>query len=155
MAKKYFLMAALALIVAGEAYFLWIRPRRTVLSADSDLKSQYERILRADRDGGATPQATLALFIEALRIGDAEQASRYFLPDITGSRRQWLDQLKQIKKRGLFSRMADDMKRQARPRPPAYPDDAGFELFNEDGTVGVFIDMERNPYTGLWKIERI
>ncbi|MBI1957439.1 MAG: hypothetical protein HYS44_03220 [Candidatus Niyogibacteria bacterium] len=43
--------------------------------------AELERLYAEDTYGGQTPEETLQLFIDALKAGDIELASRYFLPE--------------------------------------------------------------------------
>lgn len=42
------------------------------------IMSEWERQYREDTYGGATPEETLRLFIDALQKGDTELAAKYF-----------------------------------------------------------------------------
>ena len=51
--------------------------------------------MKNDTFGGATPEETLALFIEALEAEDVELASKYFLPDDREEMKSDLEKAKQ------------------------------------------------------------
>ena len=152
MNKIYFLMVlVLVLLVAGGAvYYFW---PQAVVDPGMLLIQNYEKQMRADTYGGKTPEETLKLFIEALKKEDVELASKYFILDDNGSREKWVVRLNELKEKKLLLTMAEDIEKDAKPAKPVYEGDAGFELFNNDGTVGVLIDMELNKYSGVWKIE--
>lgn len=116
--------------------------------------AQYDEAMRADREGGKTPEETLRLFVSALRADDPARASRYFTFDASFSRKKWLERLTKLKKQGLFGVMADDIETHARRARAAYDGDAQFEIMNSDGTIGALIDMELNAFSGVWKLER-
>lgn len=116
--------------------------------------AQYEAAMRADREGGKTPEETLRLFVAALRTDDPARASSYFTFDASLSRKKWLERLTTLKKQGLFGVMADDIETHARRARAAYDGDAQFEIMNNDGTIGALIDMEFNEFSGVWKLER-
>lgn len=49
---------------------------------DQALQKQYDKLkvlYTADKDGGSTPEETIDLFIEALKAGDIEKASKYYV----------------------------------------------------------------------------
>lgn len=115
--------------------------------------ARYRKAMRKDTQGGKTPEETLRLFVSALRAGDVQLASAYFLLDANLSREKWIKQLQEIKNNNLLARMADDIERDAKPSPPSYEGDAGYELLNKDGTIGVVIDMEFNSFSGVWKLQ--
>ena len=80
-------------------------------------------------------------------------ASKYFLLDENGSREKWEKGLAELKEKNLLQQMANDIEKEAKATKPSYEGDAGFELLNDDGTVGILVDMELNQYSGVWKIE--
>jgi|SRR3989344_4978474 len=153
MNKKYFfLVLVLILVVAGGlSYYFW--PRE--VDPGTLLIENYEKAMRADTYGGKTPEETLKLFVEALKKEDVELASKYFLLDDNGSREKWVVRLNELKEKKLLLTMAEDIEKDAKLAKPIYEGDAGFELFNDDGTVGVLIDMELNKHSGVWKIENL
>ena len=62
--------------------------KQSVLDAEIDkIREKYEN----DFDGGKTPEETLELFIEALKAGDIEKASKYYELSVQG---QQLGELK-------------------------------------------------------------
>lgn len=123
------------------------------VDADNPL-AQYGAALRADHEGGKTPEETLRLFVSALRANDPVAASGYFTFDAVLSRKKWLERLTKLQKQGLLGVMADDIETHARRARAAYDGDAQFEIMNSDGTIGALIDMEFNAFSGVWKLER-
>jgi len=113
----------------------------------------FEAAMAADTAGGATPEETLALFVATLRADDADGAAQYFLLDDELSREKWVARLNDLKRRGLLGQIAEDIEENAQPVMPSYEGDAGFQLLNNDGTVGAEIDMELNPFSGVWKLQ--
>lgn len=120
-----------------------------------EAQKMIEDAYRNDTYGGKTPQETLDLFVEALRAGDIELASKYFALDDNLSRGQWLQFLYEVKNSGKLETMANDISLYARPMPSSYEGDYSFALFNDDGIVEVLIDMELNPISKVWKIESL
>lgn len=157
-----FLVAFAAIIglVAG-GYFIWdryfseagfIRRQANVLEkAEKD----YVAAMTADTYGGKTPQETLDLFVKALRAGDVDLASKYFLLDENLSREKWVGYLNDVKTKGLLEKMATDIQQDAKSVSPSYEGDYAFALFGDDGTVGVLIDMQFNKHSKVWKIESL
>lgn len=115
--------------------------------------AEFEAAMEADDVGGATPDETLALFIAALRVEDADGAAQYFMLDDELSREKWVVRLNDLKRRGSLQNMADDIAQNAVPGTPTYEGDYKFFLRNEDGTIGLEIDMELNPFSGVWKLQ--
>lgn len=146
------------MMLAGGGYFVWDRyfsESARDVRAFKDYQKQVEEAYRNDIYGGATPEETLKLFVEALKKEDIELASKYFALDDNLSREKWDNYLKQVKEKGLLKQMANDIEKDAKLGNPAYKSDAGFVLLNDDGTVGVQIDMEINPVSKVWKIESL
>ncbi|MBI2406318.1 MAG: hypothetical protein HYV25_01920, partial [Candidatus Harrisonbacteria bacterium] len=98
---------ALMLIGAG-AYFgvRYYRYRNGYL-LPMERYNAYMDIFRNDTYGGATPEETLKLFVAALRAGDVEKASLYFVPDDRGSREKWRDALAKDRDKGNLSELAE------------------------------------------------
>lgn len=119
----------------------------------NDPLGAYKQAMREDIYGGKTPEETLRLFVAALRAGDVGLASNYFMLDENASREQWAERLREIKDANFLARMADDIEANARPSPPSYEGHAGFELLNDDGTLGALISMQFNPFSGVWKLQ--
>ena len=114
----------------------------------------YEEALAQDTYGGKTPEETLALFITALEKEDVDLASKYFIQDINLSRQKWVDFLTKIKDGGNLQRFATDLKT-AKKGNSITPQDVGFVLLNDDGTVGFQFGLILNKQTKVWKIENM
>ncbi|MAG12448.1 hypothetical protein CL630_01405 [bacterium] len=96
--SKRFLLGFLGIIVVG--LLVWVgvaylnpegRQERAAIEYFENLEKEYEN----DTFGGATPEETLALFIEALEAEDVELASKYFLPDDREEMKSDLEKAKQ------------------------------------------------------------
>ena len=59
--------------------------------------SEFEAAMRADTYGGKTPQETLDMFVDALKKGDVELASRYFVLNGPLSRGEWKTEIEKRK----------------------------------------------------------
>lgn len=152
---------AIMLVVAG-GYLVWDKnfsqEAETQKNYDKYLtwEEKYQEAMKNDTYGGKTPQETLDLFVEALRAEDVELASKYFVLNTNGEvDEKWTIYLSDMQKEDLLQSMARDIERDARPLKASYKDDDSFALFNDDGTVGVLIDMEINKESGVWKIESL
>ena len=144
--KAVICLGACAALIIGAYFFMKMRGPEGPIA-------RYNAAMAKDDVGGATPQATLDLFVAALRANDAEKAAGYFMLDDDLSRTTWTDRLIQLKEKGLLGRMADDISKMAQATKPAYEGDAEFEILNNDGSVGALIDMERNKFSGVWKLQ--
>ena len=162
---------ALLLILAGS--FAWdtlYGPTSRRIAGDRELEKNltlyqtyvqnYEDAMRADTDGGKTPEETLQLFIQALKAGDVDLASRYFMLETNESdpdyltRKKWEEALQQSKKEEKLNSIADLLSRAVVDRDGiAYETDYKFSVFNEKAEMEAYINMEFNKYSNVWKIE--
>lgn len=86
-AKSKILIAGLAIVgvligweIGIRAYFYYIRPYFSGM-AYRNYVDDYIQLQLNDKIGGNTPEETVDLFIEALKKGDYELASKYFVID--------------------------------------------------------------------------
>lgn len=120
-----------------------------------EVTRKYVEAMTADTYGGKTPQETLDMFVDALRKGDVELASKYFMLDDNLSREKWVDYLLKLKQKNLLSRLADDIEKEARSVGSVYEGNFQFKLYNDDGTTGLLINMQLNKHSNVWKIESL
>ena len=166
-ASKKFVIAFLAIIaVVAGGYFIWDRYFSAVEKARRFLTEQYDNYKQAeskyvaaataDTYGSTTPQGTLDMFVAALRTGDVELASKYFLLDENASRDKWVARLTKIKNDGYLDDMANDIEGFSKPVKGYLKDDPhtfAFVIYDENGIVGAQFDMRLNTYSSVWKIE--
>lgn len=162
--RKFVMMFLAIVIVAGGGYFVWDRyfseagqARRMAAEQEqayAAAEKNYLEAMKSDTYGGKTPKETLDLFVSALRAGDVELASKYFLISENATRDQWVTYLAAVKEKGLLAKMAEDIVTKAMPGNSS-EDQFAFVLYNKSGTVGLQIGMRLNSYTGLWKIESL
>lgn len=124
------------------AYLGWLK-----MEADSKaLEAQY----RADNYGGATPEETLRLFVEALEKKDYELASKYYsVEQQTGAH----DSLLKGESGGHIPQYVGTLK--GTKRGALFSDQKTYE-FKFFSPTGNQIHIERlniNPYTNKWKLE--
>lgn len=119
-----------------------------------EAQRKVEEAYRNDTYGGKTPQETLDLFIEAIRAGDVELASKYFALDDALSRDKWLEYLREVKNSNLLNEMADDLAA-AKEYKSLYEGNQQFILFNKDYSDSLIINFELNPISKVWKIESL
>ena len=171
--RKYVfvVIAALAVVLVIAGVIMWFGYFSPAAREERRMQEQVDRATRAiaemeeafrnDTYGGKTPEETLQLFIVALEAGDIELASKYFAlednmndPDYL-TRRKRDNLLLNIKNENNLDRFAKDLQQFAQPGDIVNQDSAGFVLLNNDGTVGLQIDMRFNKYSGVWKIESL
>jgi len=168
--KSAVILLTVFLFVGGLAYVWnqWLSPA-AIEGWKYDLYQKYyvdkyENAMREDVWGGKTPEETLQLFIEALKKGDIELASKYFALNTNENseyyltHEEWKIAIEKTRdERGLESIISGlkDLKPVGYSESYKWKDSKGFsfEKLNEDGTVGVTVELVSNPYSGVWKIE--
>lgn len=119
----------------------------------------FEAAMRADTYGGKTPEETLAMFVDALKRGDIDLASKYFMLDTNTqspdylTRRKWEDGLNDLENNNGISNIIPKLEN----LPTKVIDDnsgtAVFKLLNNEDITDTLIDFTFNKYSGVWKIE--
>ena len=106
--------------------------------------------------GGKTPAETMQLLMAALEDGDAELASRYFMPDDSGSIEKWQKNWRQAKAEGRFPEIISVLERaQPNPSNTSYSGDFKYIVKDEDGMIATTIDFNFFEKEGVWKIESL
>jgi hypothetical protein len=156
--RGLFVLAALVLLFSASRIYVRLKP---VNKADEAM-SRYGAAMQADNYGGQSPAETLALFLAALDKGDVELASKYFMldsdtksPDYL-TRNKWRAALEAAKKENRLQDIAATL-HAAVPDPDgiAYDGDFKFKSLDGSGNVEAYVNMERNRYSGVWKIESL
>ncbi|MBI2055732.1 MAG: hypothetical protein HYT42_02460, partial [Candidatus Sungbacteria bacterium] len=96
--------AAAGVLFLADYLRYWRSPEYRVEKGLKELERQY----REDKYGGDTPEETLRLFIDALKRGDVELASRYFP---VGYQEKWRKELIGIKEKKFLGKMTYDLER--------------------------------------------
>jgi hypothetical protein len=123
----------------------------------------FEAAMRADTWGGKTPEETLTMFVDALKRGDIDLASKYFMLDTNTqspdylTRNKWGIWLLDLKEKSSIETMVTDIEVRAKPdlSQNLYEGDYKFILKTDNDIVGAVINMELNKYSQVWKIESI
>ncbi len=113
----------------------------------------YQKAMEADVYGGKTPEETLQLFIDALKEGDVELASKYFiLGDNLQRDSKWFDALRRTKESEKLGELIVSLEK-AEPdlESRAYENDFKFKTSDGYG----YINLEFNKHSGVWKIESL
>jgi uncharacterized protein YtpQ (UPF0354 family) len=67
---------------------------------------KLNKLYAQDSFGGETPEETLRLVIDALKIGDTDLAAKYFVMD---KQSEWKQDLAKIKEKGILENMIGDL----------------------------------------------
>jgi hypothetical protein len=153
------------LVLAFAADILWNRYVDTRLS-EPTLEQKYEQYMqavkryedaqRADTYGGKTPQETIDLFVAALKQGDVELASKYFVIQAFGTQQdpKWLDGLQKAKDEGRIVEITNVAQSLI---PSNTSTGASTSIFyvklGMDGIADRSMHLQFNKYSGVWKIE--
>lgn len=108
------------------------------------LKKEYAE----DPYGGDTPEETLRLFIDALKKGDIDLATRYFVID---KQDEWKEDLAKIKDKGLLDEMVRDLERE-KFKYTISKKVVGFDVANEQKEAILSISVVR-AQNNKWKIQ--
>ncbi|MDD5547676.1 MAG: hypothetical protein PHN74_02145 [Candidatus Pacebacteria bacterium] len=159
---KHVIIFLAIVLVAGGLYWAW----KNYWSPDAKLQKNvelyqnavntYEEAMRNDTYGGKTPQETLDMFIEALKKGDVDLASKYFVLESTGSPDpQWLIGLQETEKAGKLNDVVG-LLQGATPdlEGRTSADDFKFRTY-ENGQLKAYINMQLNDVSNIWKIESL
>ena len=106
--------------------------------------------------GGETPEETLNLLITALEAGDTNLASKYFMPDDSGSLKMWEDGWRQAKEDGRLQEIIRQLKQmQPNPDNSTHSGDFKYVIRDESGAITAEINFELSQEIGVWKIESL
>ncbi len=119
-------------------------------------EENYKKAMREDIYGGKSPEETLQMFIEALKKEDVELASKYFILKEDGNPDpKWKEGLIKTKEGGKLKEVADLLSK-AKPdlEVRSSEDDFKFATY-ENNKLKVYINLEFNIYSQIWKIESL
>lgn len=119
------------------------------------LMNELVERLKNDKDGGATAEETLKLFTEALKRGDIEQAGKYFVIEPKERQEMLINRLEEIREEGKFEMMLSDLEKVKHISSESTKSLKVFESFNKDGIVGLSMEITKDNYSAVWKIENL
>ncbi len=117
-------------------------------------EKNYTKAMTEDVYGGKTPQETLNMFIDALKKGDVDLASKYFMLNEIGQVDQkWVDGLRKSNEEGKLQEIA----KLAAQTKMTFKDEDGavFKLYDSVGEIIVMIEIKLNEFSKTWKIESL
>ncbi len=115
------------------------------------LAKEMEEKYKNDTYGGDTPEETLQLFIDALKAGDIELASKYFVVDKQG---EWKEKLGKINENQKINLLIEDLNKLEKTIK-SNDATAFFVLTNQEEVVIVQLVIVKNPVSNKWKIEEL
>ncbi len=148
-----FLAGGLGLVAIAVGVLYWvdyIRYRQSPEYRAEQYFKDLEKRYREDPYGGSTPEETLQLFIDALKKGDVELASKYF---VVNKQENQYTYFVRIREQGLLDELIRDAAKLGNKYPLIKGDDSRFifEAFNDEGELILQTDLARGP-NGKWKI---
>lgn len=143
------LVAAGLFVVYGTSFYAYKKYQNEEVKRQAGIE-RLNKLYENDTYGGKTPEETLALFIDALKKGDTDLASRYFVID---KQEEWKKNLERIKSANQILAMINDIKKLNSKYPLVRGDDNRFifEAFNESKELILQADIGRGS-NGIWKI---
>jgi len=110
-----------------------------------------EEIYRNDNYGSITPEGTLALFVDALKQGDADLASKYFVPE---EREEYKKAFENWIKLGKEKDIASEI---AKANSSGRINSSIYQMsaVGMSGAVSLVINFRKNEYSQKWLIESL
>lgn len=164
--KKIWLLIGLAVLLVLGGFFSWQNYWSPEARSNRETEKNYQKYLDWERNyneamkndvyGGKTPQETLDMFIAALRAGDTELASKYFVLKEDGKIDQkWADALRKTKEAGKIEETVNLLLR-AKPDLDGITSNEDFKFsVKESGEIIVFVNLVLNKESKVWKIESL
>jgi hypothetical protein len=104
-------------------------------------------LYKKDTYGGATPEETLQLFIDAMKTEDYELASKYYLPE---QQKKVYEELIGIDEFSFYLEILETYDQEG----ALFSDGVTYEIeFFENGEQKHLERFKLNEYTGKWKLE--
>lgn len=165
--KKSWLWIGLAILLILGGFFGYQNYWSSEARENAQLEKQYQNYLnwekgykealKNDTFGGKTPQETLDMFVAALRAGDTELASKYFVlkDGKEDSRLEWKKVMDDQKNQGGLEEIIRVVSESNFDENSSSGETAWFVLKNKDGLVEYSIILKLNKESGIWKIESL
>ncbi len=133
----------------GAQYDEYARATAEYVAQQKAQSAALEKAYREDMYGGATPEETLKLYVEALEKGDFELASRYYIAEEQSEIRMQFDEMEKNDSLTMFISIlkyrtevaiSDDKQR------------AQVSFFDAKGIQSNVEFLQINPFTQKWKL---
>ena len=114
-------------------------------------QNALEKPYREDVYGGKTPEETWAMFLDALKKGDIDLASKYYDVEHQGKAKEWLEGLKKNDEINGWIKDLKTLEKDSLSNNDAY---FSYKYYDEDSRKYLWSDIVfyLNPYTKVWKI---
>jgi hypothetical protein len=156
--KKIIKIAAIVFGVLFIIYLIMMVPefwksykaQKALEKFEAEMRKPYEE----DIYGGKTPEETWQMFLDALKKGDIDLASRYFDVEHQGEAKKWLENLKQENR---LNQNIEEMETLHKSEEKTISQDRAYyfyyyydEEFKQNFSSPTSFYL--NPYTKVWKI---
>lgn len=112
--------------------------------------------LKNDKDGGATPEETLKMFTDALKAGDIEQASKYFVFYPEEKQAALIGLLGKLENAGELGKFVEYLEKvKLEVGGDALDGDIMFSYLNKEGKIDIAVEITKSNYSTVWKIENL
>jgi len=114
---------------------------------------EMEKKYREDTFGGSTPEETLNLFIDALKKGDTDLASKYFVID---KQEEWKGKLEKSEKVGNIDNFVSFLEKINKPQNGKELFTGSYQfVYSLNNDTPWIIDLVINQFTNKWKIDEL
>lgn len=156
MKKRWIWLGLVFVLVAYATIFIWpVREnwrQRYLTNKILNEISTLENLYTTDTYGGETPEETLELFLTALRVGNADLASKYFVPE---KRKKMKNDIKIGIKNNQIKYLILDLEEEKYKN--CYHEDTvcEFSTFDNNETVKFSFLLRKNDKNNKWLIDNL
>jgi len=159
------------ILLVGGSYFVWDGYLSDSAKNARQMQKQYEnytnwdnnvkKTLSEDTYGGKTAQETLIMFIDALKNGDVELASKYFELETNEkdpyflTRNRWVESLRKAKEENRLVEIINITEKAKFDEKSSWKETAWFSILNNVGIADYTIILNLNTFSNIWKIESL
>ena len=119
--------------------------------AEDKYYAEMQRPYLEDTYGGATPEETFEMFLTALKAGDIDLASKYFIVDKQASRQEYFQAVVEA---GNMEEMIEDLSGEMVYDGSLYENDERYAIKIKGEIIFDSINFMKYP-SGVWKIKEL
>jgi len=167
--NKSYILSGLVVILVASGFFYYQKNKseefrlitdetemtKFVMTHTQEELDEYRRkvdeIKAEDTFGGKTPEETLRMYIDALKVGDVESASRYFRVE---KQNEMFEKLSLAKENNVLGVLISDLEKN---KEGLFLSDSEyrFRTFDSEGVAEFSFDLVLDNQSGLWKLESL
>lgn len=156
---KLIVIVLVLIIIAVSGYFIggaikyYLDIRKSDKAVDH-FQSSLEEPYKNDTYGGKTPEETWAMFLDALKKGDVDLASKYFS---VNKQKDWHKILQDTKESNRLNAIIEDLYKLRKENKDSLQQDRAYYYYpvKDEQTNKIYnnqVVFYLNPYTKVWKI---